>query len=246
MEEMPEPLVVDSPSPNHEARPPGRPVDLIVLHYTGMITGRAALERLRDPSAKVSAHYLIETDGTVHRLVPEARRAWHAGVAAWAGESDINDRSIGIELVNPGHEFGYVPFPEAQMLRLIDLCRAILGRHPIPSHRVLGHSDVAPARKQDPGELFDWARLADAGLGLWPLPAPRPDPAPGIAWFQEMLATIGYEVPRHGRLDAATQAVLTAFQRHFHPDAVTGAPDAETACRLEGLRRALEGRHAGP
>jgi N-acetylmuramoyl-L-alanine amidase len=232
--------MIDTPSPNQEPRPEGRTVDLLLLHYTGMATGAAALARLRDPAAKVSAHYLIETDGTVHRLVPEARRAWHAGVAAWAGARDINDRSIGIELVNPGHEFGYRPFPEPQMAALLSLAGDIVARHPIPSHRVLGHSDVAPRRKQDPGELFDWRRLAAAGFGLWPDDVRRPDSCPDVRWFQEALARVGYEVPLNGRLDADTTAVVTAFQRHFRPEAVTGRPDRETAARLSGLHRALD------
>ena len=147
------------PSPNHDDRG-GAAIDMLVLHYTGMKTAEAALERLCDPAAKVSAHYTIDEDGTVYAHVPEARRAWHAGVSFWAGATDINSRSIGIELVNPGHEFGYRDFPDAQIAALITLCHGILLRHPIPSARVLGHSDVAPARKEDPGELFPWERLA--------------------------------------------------------------------------------------
>src|SRR5262249_6695143 len=149
-------------------RPVAGRIDMLVLHYTGMRTGEAALERLCDPVAKVSSHYLVEEDGTTWRLVPEEKRAWHAGVSFWAGERDINDFSIGIELVNPGHEFGYRPFPEAQMQALEALARDIVDRHAIRPHRVVGHSDVAPTRKTDPGELFDWARLARKGIGLWP------------------------------------------------------------------------------
>src|SRR6201996_5388422 len=158
---------IERPSPNHDSRD-GVPVDMLVLHYTGMTTAQAALDRLCDPAAKVSSHYTIDEDGTVYAHVPEARRAWHAGVSAWAGATNINARSIGIELVNPGHEFGYVPFAEPQIAALIDLAQTILKRHPIPPHRVLGHSDVAPARKEDPGELFPWAQLAEFGIGLWP------------------------------------------------------------------------------
>ena len=155
-------------SPNVDDRPPGCAVDTLILHYTGMPTAAAALQRLCDPAAKVSAHYLIDEDGSVVQLVPEERRAWHAGVSGWHGRACLNDCSIGIELVNPGHEWGYRPFPEAQYAACIELCREILGRWRIPPHRVLAHSDVAPARKQDPGELFDWARLGAAGVGLWP------------------------------------------------------------------------------
>ncbi|HEX2479239.1 MAG TPA: N-acetylmuramoyl-L-alanine amidase, partial [Geminicoccaceae bacterium] len=155
-------------SPNADDRPSWCAVDTLILHYTGMPTAAAALARLRDPDAKVSAHYLIDEDGDVVHLVPEERRAWHAGVSSWAGRARLNDCSIGIELVNPGHEWGYRPFTDAQYDACVELCRAILARWPIAPRGVLAHSDVAPARKQDPGELFDWARLAAAGVGLWP------------------------------------------------------------------------------
>lgn len=226
----------DCPSPNHDARPAGQPVDILLLHYTGMPSARDALDRLVDPAAKVSAHYLIDEDGAVWRLVPEERRAWHAGLSSWAGERDINGRSIGIELVNPGHEFGYRPFPEEQMRALETLARAILARHPIPACRVLGHSDVAPLRKRDPGELFDWARLARAGIGLWPEDEQAVGgPAADIAALQAGLARYGYAVPRTGVLDDETRAVVTAFQRHFRPAKVDGVPDAGTAARLAAL-----------
>lgn len=227
----------DLPSPSHEPRPEGVPVDILLLHYTGMESEQAAIDRLRDPTARVSAHYLISEDGRVARMVPENRRAWHAGVACWAGASDINSRSIGIELVNPGHEFGYRPFAPGQMDALATLARAILARHPIPSHRVLGHSDVAPDRKQDPGELFDWRGLAAAGVGLWPEVASQPRETPRLGWFRDGLATLGYCLP------AETQPlapVLTAFQRHFRPEAVTGEPDRGTAARLKGLLALLD------
>lgn len=225
------------PSPSHDARPAGQPVDILLLHYTGMRSAGDALERLCDPAARVSAHYLIDEDGTLWRLVPEERRAWHAGVAAWAGASDINARSIGIELVNPGHEFGYRPFPAPQMEALEALARLILSRHPIPAHRVLGHSDVAPLRKEDPGELFDWARLARAGIGLWPADGSQglDGPPTPIGEFQAGLARFGYQVPRSGMLDPETSAVITAFQRHFRPARVDGVPDGGTAARLAAL-----------
>ena len=165
--------IILSPSPNHNERPAGKAIDILLIHYTGMRDGDAALQRLRDPAAKVSSHYLIEEDGRIHRLVDESRRAWHAGVGYWAGERDINAVSIGIELVNPGHDNGYRAFPQPQMAALIELGKAILARHPIPPSRVLGHSDIAPTRKIDPGELFDWKALAAAGIGLWPAPAIR-------------------------------------------------------------------------
>ena len=164
---------VDRPSPNHDDRG-GAVVDMLVIHYTGMASADAALARLCDPVAKVSAHYTIDEDGTVYAMVPEARRAWHAGASCWAGARDINARSIGIELVNPGHEFGYRAFAPAQIAALITLCQGIVTRHAIPAWRVLGHSDVAPMRKDDPGELFPWETLAKAGIGLWPVPGEDP------------------------------------------------------------------------
>jgi N-acetylmuramoyl-L-alanine amidase len=238
----PMPPFVDRPSPNHDARPPGGAVDILLLHYTDMESAEAALARLCDPAAKVSAHYCVDEDGTVYRLVAEDRRAWHAGKAHWAGADDINARSIGIELVNPGHSCGYRPFPAAQMTALTALATEILARHPIPPGRVLGHSDVAPERKRDPGELFDWPALAAAGIGLWPAttgPAPA-GPPPDVAEIQAKLARFGYGVPRHGRLDAETRAVVAAFQRHFRPAAVTGEIDGETAARLDALLARLE------
>jgi N-acetylmuramoyl-L-alanine amidase len=226
-------------SPNADDRPLDGAIDTLILHYTGMPSAAAALARLCDPAAKVSAHYLIDEDGTVSALVPESRRAWHAGASAWRGRTHLNDRSIGIELVNPGHEWGYRPFPNRQYAACIELCRALVLRWPIPPRRVLGHSDVAPARKQDPGELFDWARLAAAGVGLWPEPgAGRPR---SVARLQDELARVGYAVPRHGRLDAPTRCVLAAFQRHFRPERVDGEPDQETLARLDGLLELLEG-----
>ena len=226
------PEIIERPSPNHDARPDATTVDILLLHYTGMPTGPDALARLCDPVAKVSAHYCIEENGRIFRLVDENRRAWHAGVACWAGASNINARSIGIELVNPGHEFGYRAFPEPQMAALIPLCQAILARHPIPPHRVLGHADVAPTRKEDPGELFDWQRLAAEGIGVWPDAASKP-PEPAEA--RAALARFGYCVPQGGSTDDGSRAVVRAFQRHFRPAAVTGEIDRETAMLAHGL-----------
>lgn len=243
--------MIDHPSPNHDARTDGTPVDMLVLHYTGMETGRAALERLCDPAAKVSAHYLIEEDGRIFRLVPEERRAWHAGVAYWRGNRDINARSIGIELVNPGHEFGYRDFPPAQIEALIELARGILGRHPIPSYNVVGHSDVAPSRKTDPGERFPWRTLARAGIGVWPkqgiesqLVAARVGPAdaaPDVVSAQRLLARFGYEVEQTGRPDDRTMLALAAFQRRFRPAQVDGRLDGETMALLNAAVAAANG-----
>ncbi|HXC53750.1 MAG TPA: N-acetylmuramoyl-L-alanine amidase [Rhizomicrobium sp.] len=221
--------IVSCPSPNHDARPEGAAIDMLVLHYTGMRTADEALARLCDPAAKVSAHYTIGRDGRIFAHVPEERRAWHAGVSHWAGEKNVNGRSIGIELVNPGHEFGYVPFAQAQIAALMDLAQAILKRHPIPPARVLGHSDVAPARKQDPGELFPWAQLAEFGIGVWPEPPPR-----GVGEAPPTdLARYGYGV--HPYTDVPLDAVVTAFQRHFRPAAVNGIWDGECASALAAL-----------
>ena len=219
-------MIVDRPSANFDARPDGAAVDILVLHYTGMETAEAALDRLMDPAAKVSAHYLIDEDGTIVRLVEEDRRAWHAGVASWRGATDVNARSIGIELVNPGHEFGYRPFPEAQTGALIDLAADIVARQRIPARNVVGHSDVAPRRKMDPGELFDWPRLAAAGVGLWPEESDTCIMDPEAV--RSMLAEIGYETEN-------LHLTLKAFQRHFRPARVTGRIDFETARRLKGL-----------
>ena len=227
----------ERPSPNHDARSPSGAIDMLVLHYTGMRTAAEAIDRLCDPAAKVSAHYVIDEDGTVWRLVDERRRAWHAGISFWQGTENVNAASIGIELVNPGHEWGYRAFPDAQMAALEKLGRELLSRHPIPRDRVVGHSDVAPLRKQDPGELFDWPRLARAGIGLWPIDAA---PAPkDVAGAQAMLAAIGYRVPSSGALDDETRQVLIAFQRRFRPTRVDGGLDDETAARLSAVERAV-------
>lgn len=225
--------ILECPSPNHDDRR-GAPVDLLILHYTGMTDPAAALARLTDPAAKVAAHYLVDEDGAVRRLVDESRRAWHAGVAHWDGVDDVNAHSIGIEIQNPGHEFGYRPFPAPQIDAVIALCREVLARHPIPPHRVLGHSDVAPTRKCDPGELFPWAELAAAGVGLWPdftaAIAPTP-PAERLPTLQRRLAGIGYRIAADGRDTPDSRAVITAFQRHFRPARLDGLADGETVDR---------------
>lgn len=219
------------PSPNHDERPEGVPIDVLVLHYTGMESGAAALDRLCDPTAKVSAHYLIEEDGSVFALVDESRRAWHAGVACWRGHIDINARSIGIELVNPGHEWGYRAFSDEQMQALLALMRDISTRHDFPSRNIVGHSDVAPQRKQDPGELFDWKGLHDAGFGIWPTPGASHDGTHDIA---AALSEIGYETED-------LTVTIRAFQRHFRPHRVTGEADEETRSLINGVLTACRG-----
>ena len=201
-------------------------MDMLILHYTGMASGAAALTRLRDPAAKVSAHYLVEEDGRVFAMVEEGRRAWHAGISHWRGSAGLNGRSIGIEVVNPGHEHGYRPFPVLQMVAVVELCLAVLGRHPIPACNVLAHSDVAPDRKQDPGELFDWQGLAGQGVGLWPSEPAAPAGGEAVAG---LLAAIGY------RADLPLPVQLSAFQRHWRPERVDGLADEET----RGLLRAV-------
>lgn len=231
---------IPAPSPNFDAR--RTPPDMVILHYTGMQTGQGALERLCDPQARVSAHYLVEEDGRVYALVSEERRAWHAGVSFWKGERDINAVSIGIELVNPGHEWGYRDFPQAQIAALIALLGEVRGRWEIPDSRILAHSDVAPGRKQDPGERFPWRDLAEAGHGIWAEPRPAPGPAlgpgddgPGVFLLQAGLNRLGYESPPSGTYDLDTQTLVSAFQRHWRPQQVDGLADGETRARLMAL-----------
>lgn len=232
------------PSPNHGERlGEGRP-DALVLHYTGMADGPSALRRLRDPAAEVSCHYLVEEDGTVLQLVPEARRAWHAGRSLWDGRHDLNSASVGIEIVNGGHDFGLPDFPDAQVAAVAALCRDILDRCGIAPARVLAHSDIAPGRKRDPGERFPWPRLAQAGVGLWVPPSEDPAPADALAPaavrdLQADLARLGYGIAASGLHDAASRAVVEAFQRRYRPLRVDGDPDPgtrDTLARLMALR----------
>ncbi len=235
------------PSPNHGPRAEGVPIDMVVLHYTGMRTAEEALQRLCDPRAEVSAHYFVHEDGRILQCVPEARRAWHAGRSFWKGETDINSRSIGIEIVNPGHEFGYRAFPETQIEAVVALVVDICRRHRIPPWRVLGHSDVAPDRKEDPGELFPWYRLAEAGVahhvtpffsgsGLLMQAGERGQPVEAL---QSMLALYGYDVDISGEFDQKTRFAVTAFQRHFRPEKVDGVADQSTIETLNALLRKL-------
>jgi N-acetylmuramoyl-L-alanine amidase len=235
----PEGLAIrENPSPNHDERPDGGPVDVLILHYTGMKSARDAIERLCDPEARVSSHYVVDEDGSVFRLVPEERRAWHAGVSYWRGHTALNGRSIGIEIVNPGHEWGYRDFAALQMAAVCDLCLSILSRHPIPARNVVAHSDVAPDRKEDPGEKFDWEGLARNGVGLWPSGVQNMGTggvirdAVGLRPVRAALAHIGYQVTPEGALDPALSTVLRAFQRHWRQEAVSGQADAGTIARL--------------
>lgn len=226
--------LLDRPSPNFDDR--GRDVDTIILHYTGMQTGAAALARLCDKAAGVSAHYLVEENGDVYRLVDEEKRAWHAGVSSWKGESDTNARSIGIEIVNSGHEWGYRDFPPAQIEAVIELVKDIRARHNISPTRVLGHSDVAPRRKEDPGEKFPWGLLADTGLAIAPF---NGDPAEGRAVDYNdalnALSDIGYDAPPGDHA-----AALLAFQRRFCPEALGQGFDAHTKAALIEIVRKMQ------
>lgn len=236
------------PSANFDGRK-GAPVDLLILHYTGMADDEGAVRWLADPRSKVSCHYVVHEDGRIIAMVDEAERAWHAGVSSWKGVADINARSVGIEICNPGHEHGYRPFPDAQVAAVAALSAAIVARHGIAPEHVLAHSDVAPERKQDPGELFPWQRLARAGVGHWVEPAPVADgrfmtvgdAGQPVAALQGMLKLYGYGVEVTGQFDGATQAVVTAFQRHFRPARVDGVADSSTVSTLHRLLSALIG-----
>src|SRR3954447_8647879 len=235
------------PSPNHGERNRGRQPDMIVLHYTGMPDVEGALARLCTAGTEVSAHYIVLEDGRIIQSVPEARRAWHAGVSSWSGEEDINSCSIGIEIVNRGHDWGYPDFPSRQIAAVTALCRGIMLRRKIPSHRVLAHSDVAPARKRDPGEKFPWHSLANSGVGHWVQPAPivRGEAlklgsiSHDVAGLQMALAKYGYNIPTHGKFDGPTMEVVTAFQRHFRPARVDGVADHSTISTLHALLTSL-------
>jgi N-acetylmuramoyl-L-alanine amidase len=237
-------------SPNEGPRAEGKAIDMLVLHYTGMLTEEGALRWLCDPESSVSSHYFVFEDGRMARLVDEDRRAWHAGKSFWAGETDINSRSIGIEIANPGHEFGYRDFPDRQIEAVIALCREILARRPIPAERVLAHSDVAPMRKEDPGERFPWQRLHEAGVGLWVPPAPIGagpflqigDHGAGVGALKQRFRQYGYGLGEDSQFDDGTDAVVVAFQRHFRPAKVDGIADVSTIATLDRLLAALPAR----
>ncbi len=231
------------PSPNHGVRKGSRMPDSILLHYTGLPTAEAALRQLCDPVMEVSSHYLIEEDGSLIQLVEEVRRAWHAGRGVWAGESDMNDVSIGIEIANPGHRGGLPGYPSAQIKTVIALCQDIIERWRIAPHRVLAHSDVSPDRKIDPGEHFPWGQLAKAGIGHFVAPCAVEDgprlerDAQGseVEALQSMLATYGYGLDVTGLYDAMTEVTVSAFQRHFRPALVDGIADRSTIATLRKL-----------
>jgi N-acetylmuramoyl-L-alanine amidase len=237
------------PSPNIEPRRSGVSPSILLLHYTGLPSASRAIDVLSREDCKVSCHYVVDLDGRVTQMVAEAARAWHAGVSSWAGETDINSASIGIEIQNEGHTAGCPPYPPAQMAAVRDLSRDILARHPaIQPARVLAHSDVAPGRKIDPGEWFDWPWLASNGVGLWVEPAPvdaidpgfgRDDCTPlasqAVQRLQSLLAVYGYGIQPSGAFDEATEKVVKAFQRHYRPARVDGRIDASTLATAQRL-----------
>jgi len=223
-------LHFDFQSPNFNERADGQSPSMLLLHYTGMKTGSEAIERLCDPGSKVSAHYVVEEDGRVFQLVSDDKRAWHAGVSYWAGESDINSASIGVEIVNPGHEFGYRDFPDAQIESVIKLCGQIIEKYNISSGKVMGHSDVAPGRKTDPGELFPWERLAQSGIGLWPEVwdmdvQAAPDLLESDDSYHALLCEFGYSPAED------FDVVLEAYHRHFCPERFS----EDSGGRFEGV-----------
>ena len=234
--------LVQRPSPNFNERVGVEGPDILLMHYTGMQSCEAAVQRLTDPAARVSSHYTIDEDGTVYVPVDESLRAWHAGVSHWRGATDINSRSIGIEIVNPGHEFGYRAFPDVQIDAVIELSHGILSRHRIAPRNVIAHSDIAPGRKEDPGELFPWSRLAGEGIGLWvEVPAvigeslSPGDRGDAVRALQMDLAAYGYGIDPTGDYDGRTRDVVIAFQRHFRPAKFDGVADAQTRDLLRRL-----------
>ena len=235
-------------SPNHGPRQRPDAPDAVILHYTGMTDGESAIAWLCDPASNVSCHYVVEENGDVLQLVAESRRAWHAGRSVWAGDTDMNSASIGIEIVNAGHVGGLPPYPEHQIEAAIALLDDIVRRHHVPAARILAHSDVSPGRKEDPGERFPWRRLAQAGLGLWVEPVadgggPPIGPGaegPDVETLQQQLAAFGYGTACSGLYDPPTAGVVRAFQRHFRPGRIDGVADAETRGTLAALLRIRE------
>ena len=238
------------PSPNFDERTGLARPDMIILHYTGMQFAHEAVHRLCDPKARVSSHYVVMDNGSIVQLVPEVKRAWHAGVSSWGGDTDINSRSIGIEISNPGHDFGYPDFPARQIAAVITLCRSILTRNIIRPENIVAHSDVAPARKQDPGEKFPWKRLAQSNIGLWVEPVAitespvlqLKDAGDKVTELQKALVDYGYSVNVNGTYDKDTQETVTAFQRHFRPARIDGITDTSTR---ETLRKLLVAKELG-
>jgi N-acetylmuramoyl-L-alanine amidase len=232
-------------TPNFDYRPEKARIDLLVLHYTGMKNGKEALDKMCDPVAKVSAHYMVDRDGSVVNLVSEDKRAWHAGISCWQGMSSLNDTSLGIEIVNPGHEWGYIPFTDEQMASVTVLCKEVMARHGIEARNVVGHSDIAPSRKEDPGELFDWKGLALEGIGLWPdVKKMRKSDETLIALgsedidvgrIQKMLLDYGYHIRVDGYYGSKTEDVVRGFKRHYVTEHLNVSWDRLADARLKRL-----------
>ena len=235
------------PSANFGERKGGRQPDMVILHYTGMPDVEGAITKLCTAGSEVSAHYIVLEDGRIVQCVPEAMRAWHAGLSSWGGDEDINSCSIGVEIVNRGHDWGYPDFPPRQIAAVIALCRGIMLRRNVPAHRILGHSDVAPSRKKDPGEKFPWHSLANSGVGHWVQPAAITKGetlklgsiGDDVRGLQKALAKYGYGVPITGKFDGITMDVVTAFQRHFRPERIDGIADRSTLWTLHALLTSL-------
>ncbi|GLH79540.1 amidase [Bradyrhizobium sp. SSBR45G] len=242
------------PSANFGERKGGRQPDMIILHYTGMPDVEGAITKLCTAGTEVSAHYIVLEDGRIVQCVPEALRAWHAGLSSWGGDEDINSCSIGVEIVNRGHDWGYPDFPPRQIAAVIALCRGIMLRRNVPAHRVLGHSDVAPSRKKDPGEKFPWHSLANSGVGHWVQPAAITKGetlklgsiGDDVKGLQKALAKYGYGVPITGKFDGLTMEVVTAFQRHFRPERIDGIADRSTLWTLHALLTSLPADDTAP
>jgi N-acetylmuramoyl-L-alanine amidase len=239
--------IIERPSPNFNERVGEGVPDILIMHYTGMKTCAEAVERLTSAEARVSSHYTVDEDGTIYRHVAEEMRAWHAGVSHWRGASDINSRSVGIEIVNPGHEWGYRAFPDVQIDAVLALSKGIVSRHAIAPRNVIAHSDIAPGRKTDPGELFPWKRFAEAGIGLWVEAKAgrdeallRRDTGGRVAELQALLVRYGYGLEITSVYDEPTEIVVSAFQRHFRPALFDGVADAETLAILRALNETLD------
>lgn len=236
------------PSPNFGERKSGRNIDALILHYTGMETGQAAQDWLCNSESQVSCHYIVHEDGRIVQMVREADRAWHAGKSHWQGEDDINSCSVGIEIVNGGHDYGMPEFPKDQMVSVVKLCQSIVARNAIAAHRVLAHSDVAPVRKVDPGEKFNWKLLAQSGVGHWTEATPiaggryycEGESGQPIEALQAMLSLYGYKIDVNGMFDAQTKGVVEAFQRHFRASKIDGVADFSTIDTLHRLLKSLD------
>ncbi len=237
--------IKDIKSANCDNRPKGIEIDTIIYHYTGMRSHEEALSRLCDVNAKVSAHYMVLENGEIIRLVAEEMQAWHAGISCWNGKAALNENSIGIEIVNPGHEFGYKKFPQIQMDAVLALSLDILSRHKVPKRNIIGHSDVAPLRKKDPGELFDWRFLAENGVGTWPIVEGVRNPEKVLAVFgddndsvlniQEKLSNYGYHLKKDGYYGEKTEDTIVAFKRHFIQDDMNAFWNSRAMATIDAL-----------